>query len=446
MRFHLVSLGCPKNQWDADVLAKTLLDGGHRQEPNPVKADVVLINTCGFIDSAKEEAIGAILDAAAVRSQYNSKLKIVVTGCLAQRYGEEMLQELPEADAVVDIGANPDILSIVQRVQSGVEKPFHAAALQNRLPLTAPRIITTPGHYAYLKIAEGCSNRCHYCAIPLIRGPLRSRPMEDCLEEARWLAAQGVKELILVAQDITAYGEDLYGEAKLPALLRQLEEVGGIAWIRLLYTYPDRITDALIETMAKSEKILPYLDLPLQHVNTRVLNSMNRPGGRSAVESAVKRLRQGVPGITLRTTFITGYPGETEAEFEELYQFIKETRFDRLGCFAYSEEEGTPAAAMEQVPEEMRRQRVDAIMELQTGIMAEKQKALIGTVQQVICDGPGEEKGVYLCRTKADAPDIDGLCYVKSAVPIAPGAIFPVRITGAELYDLFAEPLEGKAK
>ena len=443
MKIAMISLGCPKNQCDADVLCRTLVEAGHTTVPDLALADMIIVNTCGFIESAKQEAIENILEACSYK-QLNPALKVVVTGCLAQRYGEEILKEIPECDAVVGIGANTAILEILDRAEKG--ERVSALPDKELLPLTGKRVISTPSHYAYLKIAEGCSNRCHYCAIPLIRGPLRSRPMEDALEEARWLAQQGVKELIVVAQDITAYGEDLTGKRCLPELLRRLEEVEGIVWIRLLYAYPERITDELIQVMAQSKKIVPYIDLPIQHINTQMLKSMNRKGSRQTVLDAISKLRAAVPDICIRSTLITGYPGETEEQFAQLCDFVKEYKIDRLGCFAYSQEEGTVAAAWEnQVPEEVRQQRADHIMELQADVMAQKQQALVGTLQRVICDELDAESGLWICRTRFDAPEVDGVCCVHSEEPLVPGAFYDVRVTDSDIYDLYAEAEGGAA-
>lgn len=441
MKIAMISLGCPKNQCDADVLCRTLIEAGHTTTAELGSADMIIVNTCGFIESAKQEAIETILDACGYKAA-NPALKVVVTGCLAQRYGDEILKEIPECDAVVGIGANTAILEILGRAQKG--EKVSALPDKELLPLTGKRVISTPSHYAYLKIAEGCSNRCHYCAIPLIRGPLRSRPMEDALQEAAWLAEQGVKELIVVAQDITAYGEDLAGRRRLPELLRELEKVEGIVWIRLLYAYPERIGEELVQVMAESKKIVPYLDIPIQHINTELLQSMNRKGTRETVVTALERVRRAVPEVCIRSTLITGYPGETQAQYEELCRFVKEYKIDRLGCFAYSQEEGTVAATWEnQLPEELRQERADHIMELQADIMAQKQQALVGTRQLVLCDEFDEESGLYLCRTRFDAPEIDGLCCVSSEKPLIPGHFYTVQITDSDVYDLYADLIGG---
>ncbi len=440
MKVTLVSLGCPKNQVDSDIIAHSLLKAGHSTTADMTQADVCLINTCGFITSAKEEAIENIFNAVSARLE-NPDLKIVVTGCLAERYKDEILQDMPEVDAVVGIGAHDKLLETMEKVCRGEKLSVYGP--KTNLDITAKRIISTPRHYAYLKIAEGCSNGCYYCAIPLIRGPHRSRPMESCIEEAKWLAEEGVKEVIVVAQDITRYGEDIYGENKLAQLIQNISEIEGIQWIRLMYAYPERLGDDVIKVMAENPKVLHYLDLPIQHINDRVLKSMNRKGGSEIIMSAINRLRRAIPDITIRTSIITGYPGESEEEFRQLYDFVKEIRLERLGCFAYSEEEGTVAAKMEnQVPAEERQRRADKIMELQTEIMAEKQRHLVGKDLWVICDDFDSENGLFVCRSVYDAPEIDGEVYLDADSDIQIGDIKKVHITQSDIYDLYGEIIQ----
>lgn len=437
MLITLVSLGCPKNQVDADIIAHKLLKAGHTTTADMSKADVCIINTCGFITPAKEEAIENIFDAVEVRLQ-NPKLKIIVTGCLAQRYKDEILTDIPEVDAIVGIGLNQDLLEVIDEVTKGNKVCRYGE--KTDLDITAKRIISTPAHYAYLKIAEGCSNCCHYCAIPLIRGPHRSRAMESCLDEAKWLAEEGVKEIILVAQDITAYGEDLYGKSRLAELITEISRIEGVEWIRLMYAYPERLGDDVIDVIATNKKVLHYLDLPIQHINDRVLKSMNRKGGTDIIKSAISRLRKAVPDIFIRTSLITGYPGETQEEYEELYNFVKEIKLERLGCFAYSEEEGTVAAEMEnQIDVEIRKERADGIMKLQTEIMAKKQEELIGKILDIICDEYDDENKLFICRSVYDAPEIDGEVYVSSDENIKIGDIAQAKIQSSDIYDLFAE-------
>lgn len=438
MVFALISLGCPKNQVDADVMCRRLLAAGHTTTADLSEGDMILVNTCGFIDSAKSEAIENILMACEYKKN-NPAVKVVVTGCLAQRYQSQIADEIPEVDGVVGLGSSEAIVAILERIAGGEKVESYGP--KTALPLGGERVVSTPRHYAYLKIAEGCNNCCHYCAIPSIRGPLRSRTVEDCVAEARWLAAQGVKELILVAQDVTAFGDDR-GENEICRLLDELQPVEGIEWIRMLYAYPERISDEFIAAMVRNSKVLHYIDIPIQHSVTRVLKSMNRKGDEETIRSAVSRLRAAMPDITLRTTLIAGYPGETEEEFAQLQQFVREMKFDRLGCFAYSQEEGTVAAKMEnQLDEDTKQQRADSIMRIQTGIMAEKQAAMVGRTLRVLCDGLDEESGLYLCRSAGDAPDIDGAVCVRSEEPLYPGEFYTVLVEESDEYDLFAVPV-----
>lgn len=436
MKVALVSLGCPKNQVDSDIIAHGLLKAGHSTTADMTEADVCIINTCGFITSAKEEAIENIFNAVGARLE-NPKLKIIVTGCLAERYKDEILEDMPEVDAVIGIGSHDKLLETMERVVSGERLSCYGP--KTNLDITKKRIISTPKHYAYLKIAEGCSNGCYYCAIPLIRGPHRSRPIESCIEEAKWLASEGVKEIIIVAQDITRYGEDLYKECRLADLITEISKIDGIEWIRLMYAYPEKLSDEVINVIATNPKVLHYLDLPIQHINDRVLKSMNRKGGTEVIMSAINRLRAAVPDISIRTSLITGYPGETEEEFQQLYDFVKDIRLERLGCFAYSEEEGTKAAKMEQMPVEIREERADRIMGLQTNIMAEKQAAMVGREIEVIVDDYDSENELFICRSVYDAPEIDGEVYISGDNDVAVGEIYTVLITESDVYDLYGE-------
>lgn len=441
MNIAIVSLGCPKNQVDADVFCHALLKAGHQTVADPAVADVIIVNTCGFIESAKAEAIENILLACSYKEQ-NPALKVIVTGCLAERYKAEIAREMPEVDAVVGLGSNAALPAIVARLTAG-EEALESYGPKSALALGGPRVISTPRHYAYLKVAEGCSNRCHYCAIPLIRGPLRSRPLEDCLAEARWLAGEGVKELILVAQDPTAYGEDVGEPGRICALLDGLQAIDGLHWIRILYAYPERITDALIGAMARNSKVVPYLDLPIQHCCDAVLKAMGRRGTRADIESAIARLRAGIPGITLRTTLLVGYPGETEEQYAELCAFVKAVRFDRLGCFAFSPEENTVAAALPgQLDDETKQARADGIMELQARVSDELQAAKLGRELECVCDGLDEESGMYALRSAGDCPDIDGIVYAPGDVPLEVGHFYRVLVTDTDTYDLYATVLE----
>ena len=437
MKIACISLGCPKNQVDLDVMVHSLLAAGHETVADLADADAVLVNTCGFIESAKTEAIENILMACSYK-EANPNLKVLVTGCLAERYKTDIISEIPEVDAVVGCASNPAICAVLDRVTGGEQ--IESYGPKKDFPLGGKRVIGTPAHYAYLKIAEGCNNRCHYCAIPLIRGPLASRDMNDCVAEARWLAGEGVEELIVVAQDPTAYGEDWGKPGSICELLDRLNKVEGIRWIRVLYAYPERITDDFIDAMIRNEKVLPYLDLPIQHCNDTILKNMNRRSRHDELVAVINKLRQRIPGITLRTTLIAGFPGETQEQFDELCNFVKEMQFDRLGCFAYSAEENTLAARMDgQIDEEEKRKRADIIMDVQTGIMSAKQAARVGQTLECICDGIDEESGLYLLRTKADCPEIDGNVCVDSEEPLYPGAFYEVKITDSDLYDLYGE-------
>ena len=444
MKSACISLGCPKNQVDLDGMVYPLLAAGHETVADIADADMVLVNTCGFIESAKTEAIENILEACSYKQQ-NPALKVVVTGCLAERYRSQIRTEIPEVDAVAGCASNSVIDQIAARVAGGEQ--LEAYGPKRDFPLGGKRVIGTPAHYAYLKIAEGCNNRCHYCAIPLIRGPLRSRDMDDCVAEARWLASEGVRELIVVAQDPTAYGEDWGKPGSICTLLDRLNEIDGIEWIRILYAYPERITDDFIAAMQRNGKVLPYLDLPIQHCSDEILRNMNRRSTKAELLEVIGRLRAAIPGITLRTTLIAGFPGETEAQFEELCEFVKAVEFDRLGCVAYSAEENTRAAAMEgQLDEETKARRAEIVMEIQTGIMARKQAEKVGQTLRVLCDGLDDESGLGICRPAADAPEIDGAVCVASDEPLYPGQFYNIRSEESDLYELYGRVAEGTEK
>lgn len=409
----MVSLGCAKNQVDGEVLMASLKNAGYELCDDAALADVAIVNTCGFIESAKAESIEEILELVTLKKEGRIK-KIVVTGCLSQRYQEQIRKEIPEVDAAVGIGANGEIAEIIGQVMAG-ETP-EVFPDKEKMPLCGDRELSTPSYFAYLKIAEGCDNRCTYCAIPLIRGGYRSRSMESIVEEAEKLAAGGAKELIVIAQDTSRYGLDLYGELKLPELLRRLCAIDGVRWIRLLYCYPDTITDELLDVMAREEKIVKYIDLPLQHASGRVLRAMNRRGDRESLTQLIAHMREKIPGLILRTTLITGFPGETEEDFAELSQFVQDVRFDRLGCFAYSQEEGTPAAELpDQVEEDVKNHRAEIIMEQQMEIMQQKGEAMIGKAVTVLTEGFDRYAECYFGRTVADSPDIDGKVFFTAA-------------------------------
>lgn len=405
----IVSLGCAKNQVDAEMLLFTLKNKGFTIVNDPAQADAVIVNTCGFIDSAKQESIDEIIELGKLKREGTIKA-IIVTGCLAERYQNEITKQLYEIDAAIGIGANEQIADIVLEALKGKKAEIFPDKVC--LPLEGGRIQSTPSYTAYLKIAEGCDNRCTYCAIPMIRGRFRSRKPENIIEEAKTLAQNGVKEINVIAQDTTRYGEDLFGEPYLAKLLRQLCQIDGLEWIRVLYCYPDRLTDELIDTIAEEDKIVKYIDLPLQHCNGEILKRMNRHGNREVLTKLLKKIRTKIPNVILRSTFITGFPGETDEQFEELAQFAKDMKFQRLGCFAYSQEEDTPAALMpNQVDEETKQKRADIIMEQQQNVMAEYCESLIGSDVKVLVEGYDKLAECYFGRSYADSPEVDGCVF-----------------------------------
>ena len=405
----IVSLGCAKNQVDAEMLLFTLKNRRFKIVNDPAEADAVIVNTCGFIESAKQESIEEIIELGKLKSEGTIKA-IIVTGCLAQRYKEDIMAQLYEVDAAIGIGANENIADVVLKALEGEKTQLFPDNLL--LPLEGGRIQSTPPYTAYLKIAEGCDNCCTYCAIPLIRGKFRSRKIEDVVSEAERLAENGVKELNVIAQDTTRYGEDLYGEVYLAKLLKRLCQIDGLKWIRVLYCYPDRITDELIDTIAQEDKIVKYIDLPLQHCNGDVLKSMNRRGNLESLTQLINKIRAKIPNVVLRTTFITGFPGETEEQFEELAQFAADMKFERLGCFAYSAEEDTKAALMPcQIDDETKQKRADIIMEHQQGVMADFCESLIDSEIDVLVEGFDKFAECYYGRSYADAPEVDGCVF-----------------------------------
>lgn len=434
----MISLGCPKNQVDAEHMLALMDAEGWEIVDYVDGCDAVIVNTCGFIDDAKKEAIENILDMVELKKE-GVISKIIVTGCLAQRYKDEIVKEIPEVDAVIGIGANGDIIKTVEEVMSGVDT-IENYPPQCDLPLEGQRILTTPQYWAYLKIGEGCSNRCTYCTIPSIRGNMRSRSMENVIDEAKQLAELGVKELILIAQDTTSYGLDLYGELKLPELLNELCKIDSIEWIRLLYCYPDRITDELIETMKNQEKVVNYIDLPLQHADDKILKAMNRRGDQALIRNVISKLRTEIPDVVIRTTFIVGFPGEGEEEFETLAEFVNEIEFDRLGVFTFSPQEGTPAFDMEdQVDEDIKTRRGEVIMQDQYSIMEEKNNEKIGKTYRVVVEDYDGYSDSYTGRTYMDAPEIDGLVKFTSHKDLDIGDFVDVEIFDVEDYDLIGE-------
>ena len=433
----MISLGCEKNRVDAEMMMARLQKAGYELVDDASCADVAIVNTCGFIEAAKKESIGEILELGKQKAAGQIKA-IVVTGCMAERYQQEIRKELPEADAVCGIGADADIVEVVDRTLRGEHPELFPE--KTLLPLCGERVHSTPLYSSYIKIAEGCDNRCSYCAIPLIRGPYRSRPMESILEEAKALAESGTKELIVIAQDTTRYGRDLYKKWMLPELLHKLGTVDGVEWIRLLYCYPDFMTEELMDTIAQEPKIVKYVDLPLQHCSGPVLRAMRRFGDREKLTALIGKMRERIPGLVLRTTVIAGFPGETEEDFAELCDIIKEIRFERLGCFAYSQEEDTPAAEMEnQIEEEEKRRRAGRVMETQMGIMQDWGEAQVGKSFDVLTEGFDEETQCWFGRSYADAPEIDGRVYFTAADAPVPGQFVRVRITACMDCDLMGE-------
>ena len=432
-----ISLGCCKNLVDTEVMLYNLHVAGFELTPDEEEAEIIVINTCGFIESAKQEAISNILDAASLKT-YGKCRYIIATGCLVERYREEVMAELPEIDALVGIGSLCDIAEACKAVMRG--EKYTSFRDKETSDLGGDRIITTGNHTAYLKVSEGCDNLCTYCAIPLIRGRHRSRPIEDIVKEARDLEAMGVKEINLIAQDTTRYGLDLYGEYSLARLVRAITEETSIPWIRLLYCYPDKITDELIEELRNNDRLLKYMDIPVQHISDSVLKRMNRHGGKQLICDAVKRLRDSVPGIILRTTAMVGFPGETDEDFTELCEFVKQARFDRFGAFTFSPEEGTAAAEMEdQIDEQVKQDRYDCLMQTQLTVAEELTASRIGSRLTVLCEGYDPAQKIYYGRRESDAPDIDAKVYFTSDEPIYEGIFVDVLVNEALEYDLVGE-------
>ena len=432
-----ISLGCSKNLVDTEVMLRTLHDAGFELTPDESEAEIIVVNTCGFIESAKQESIDNILDVSALKE--NGKCRyIIATGCLVERYREEVMKELPEVDALVGVGSLHNIAEAANAVLRG--EKYVSFEDKETMKLGGDRILTTEEHTAYLKIAEGCDNKCTYCAIPLIRGKMRSRPIEDIVKEAKDLEALGVKELNLIAQDTSRYGLDIYGEYSLVKLVRAITEQTDIPWIRLLYCYPDKITDELIEEMRVNPKLVKYMDIPIQHISDNVLTKMNRHGGSELIRATVKKLRERIPGVVLRTTAMVGFPGETDEDFTELCEFLKEAKFDHFGAFTYSAEEGTVAATFEEtVDEQTKQDRYDILMQTQLTVNEDIITEHIGKTLTVLCDGFDTIADIYYGRTYADAPDVDGRVYFKSEKKIASGEFVQVEIHEALDYDLVGE-------
>lgn len=434
----MISLGCPKNQVDGEALIAKLAAAGYQIVNEIENSDVMIVNTCGFIEDAKREAIDTILEVA----QYKEAgviSALVVTGCLAERYQDEILKEMPEVDAVIGIGANADIVKVCDKALCGIQTSNYPNKCY--LPIDDERLLSTPSHWAYLKIAEGCDNRCSYCAIPGIRGKFRSRKIESVVDEAKSLVNRGVKEIILVAQDTTKYGQDLYGEYSLDKLLKELVKIDGLEWIRLFYCYPQRITDSLIEVIANEEKVCNYIDIPLQHSDSTVLKNMNRVGDGNDYRVLLDKMRKAIPDLALRTTFMVGFPGETDEQFENLCNFVKDMKFDKMGCFTFSPEEDTPAFDMDnQIDEDVKKRRQEVLMNAQYSITEASNKSRVGNVYKVIIDSFAD--GKYTGRSYMDSPEIDSGIIFTSNKKLNIGDFVNVKITDFDGYDLIGEHYE----
>ncbi|WP_027717541.1 30S ribosomal protein S12 methylthiotransferase RimO [Desulfovirgula thermocuniculi] len=437
LRVGMISLGCPKNLVDAEIMLGHLREAGFAITAHLEEAEVIIVNTCGFITPAKEESIEEILRLARYKEDGRCRV-LLVAGCLAQRYPGELMEEMPEVDGLLGTGMIHQVARAVQRALAG-ERVLAVGDPGCSYEGAAPRLRATPRYTAYLKIAEGCSNCCTYCAIPLIRGPYRSRPLEDVVAEARKLAAEGAREIILVAQDTTRYGLDLYGQRSLPRLLKELTEVPGITWLRLMYCHPEGITEELIEVLSSSPKICRYIDLPLQHASPAVLERMGRGATAGRLREIIGQLREAIPGLVMRTTFMVGFPGEREEDFQQLCDFMREMRFERAGLFKYSAEEGTPAAALpDQVPEEVKEERYHRAMSLQRQISLAYHRSLVGTSRLVLVEGRRGRR--YVGRSEGDAPEVDGrVIFSAHGSPLSPGEFVKVKITRAREYDLVGE-------
>lgn len=431
----MISLGCPKNQVDGEIMLEKLKNNHFTIVQSIEDADVMIINTCGFIEDAKKEAIENILEVAEYKKA-GIISALVVTGCLAERYQQEIMKEIPEVDAVIGIGANADIVKACQKALLGIKTENFPGKCY--LPLDDKRMLSTPPHWAYLKLSDGCDNKCSYCAIPLIRGSYRERTMESILSEANALAKSGVKELILIAQDTTKYGLERYGEYKLAELLKELCKIDKIQWIRLFYCYPDRVTDKLIDVIASEEKVCSYIDIPLQHCNETILKSMNRNGSYNSLKELLQKMKSKIPDLSLRTTFMVGFPNETEQNFEELCNFVKEIKFDKMGCFAYSPEEDTPAYSYEnQIDDDVKKRRAEILMDIQYSITEEANRSRVGNIYKVIIDEKNGNK--YIGRSYLDSPEIDSGIFFTSETDLNVGEFVQVKITDFDGYDLIGE-------
>lgn len=441
IKIHMNSLGCAKNLVNSEQMLALLRQAGMEVVEDLAQADVAIVNTCGFIDAAKQEAIDTILETAQWKQQGQLKA-LIATGCLVERYQDEILQELPELDAVCGTGSYTDIVEAVQQALAGQKRAYLASSAQ--AALEGDRQLITKPYSAFLRIAEGCNNHCSYCIIPSLRGPFRSRTLEHIWQEARQLAAQGAKELLVIAQDTTRYGTDLYGRRALPELVEGVCQIEGVEWIRLHYLYPDELDDALLDVMERNPKVVRYFDIPLQHINDRVLKAMNRRGDSALIKERINTIRSRFPEAVIRTSLIVGFPGETEEEFDELYRFLDEYKLERAGVFAYSQEEGTVAGAMpDQIPEEEKERRREILVELQDAVMDEFSQKLVGTTQRVLCCGYDPEHEMFYGRTYMDSPDVDGIVYFYADEPVEEGTFVPVKIENAVSAELFGEIAQG---
>lgn len=430
----MISLGCAKNRTDAELMLGILAEGGHRLVADPESADIIIVNTCGFIESAKQESIDTILEMAEYKKGRCRAL--IATGCLAERYSGEIMEEIPELDGIAGVGDYHKIKEVIEAVTAG-DKPALFGHINDDPPEGLPRVLSTPSYTAYLKIAEGCDNNCTYCAIPKIRGRFRSRRMEDILAEARELCASGVKELIVIAQDTTRYGKDIYGEYKLAELLGALAQTPGLEWLRVHYFYTEAVTDELIRVMAENDKICKYVDMPIQHISNDILRRMARRTNREQIIQTIEKLRAAMPEVVIRTSIIAGFPGETQEQFDELYEFVRDIRFDRMGVFAYSQEENTAAAEFDgQIDEDVKQERLDRLMSLQQKISLEKNRAKLNKVIDVITEGFDDESCLYYGRSTGDSIGVDGCVYYGAEKELCAGDIVKVRILDCDEYDL----------
>ena len=434
-KIYIISLGCPKNQVDCEIMVNKLMSGGFQIADSIENSDAVLINTCAFIEDAKTEAIETILEVAEYKKA-GIISAIIVTGCLTERYQDEVMKEMPEVDAAIGIGADKDIVKVCMKALSGVTTNFFPS--KDLLPLSGERTLFTPPHWAYLKLSDGCNNRCSYCAIPGIRGKYRERDMESIISEAKELVSHGVKEIVLVAQDTTKYGMALYGEYRLAALLRELCKIEELRWIRLFYCYPDKVTDELIDTIAEEEKVCSYIDIPLQHCSDEVLRNMNRSGNYKELKTLIDKMKDRIPGISLRTTLMAGFPGETDEQFEELCKFVKEMKFDKMGCFKFSPEEDTPAYEMvNQIDDDIKARREEVLMDIQYSVTEAANKARVGKEYETVIDSFDGKN--YIGRSYLDAPEIDSGIIISTDEKLSVGDFIKVKITDYNGYDLIGE-------